>query len=187
MTGISNETEILNQRKLDISSEIKDKVDIKNQIVKHITEPQEGVNIQTLCMEVEMNNFPGKNILFVKERVDLEELGMSVGKLYEMAAINKLTVLGSHYVRYDDIFDEDGEFKMQTCLPVTEIFGNESSRVEDNYKCIHVRYKGGFSTVGRAHQFMKKYSESNAITLVGTAFEIYNKDMTVDVYYRVLE
>ncbi|MFA9375645.1 MAG: MerR family transcriptional regulator [Lachnotalea sp.] len=185
ITGSSDEKEVLNQRKLDLCHEIQENINIKNQIEKQLNESKKETNAKIYCTEVDIENFPVNNILYIKERVDLENLGMSVGKLYEIAANHNLTVLGTHYVRYDNIFNEDGDFQMQTCLPVKENFEDNCSRTENDYKCLHVTYRGGFSTIGNAHQVIKKYSESNHITLAGTIFEVYNKDMSTEVYYNI--
>lgn len=192
LTGLVDEEETLDKRRIKISHEIQESISIKNQIEKQIGEADAGVKsrnnkIQTNCGAVEINTFPARNILFRYEKIDLEHLGMSVGKLYEMAAHNGITVLGTHYVRYDDIFDGDGEFQMQTCLPISGIYLDDCWRQEEECKCLHIIYSGGFSTVGKAHQIIKEYAETNHIELNGTAFEVYNSDMSAEVYYKIKE
>ena len=39
--------------------------------------------------------------------------------------------------------------------------------------------------MAKAHVLLKEYAESKKIALAGKAYEVYNKDMSVDVYYPV--
>ena len=50
-------------------------------------------------------------------------------------------------------------------------------------KCLHLRFTGGFSKVASAHVSIEKYAEENQIKCVGRVYEVYNKDMSVDVYH----
>jgi len=49
-----------------------------------------------------------------------------------------------------------------------------------------MNFKGGFSKVGKARQMLRSYAEENAISLSERIIEVYNRDMSVDVYYAVI-
>ena len=115
------------------------------------------------------------------ENVELENLGMSVGKLYEKASREGLDVAGSHFVIYENLSVDD-DFSMKTCLPVSDFRGEETIEVMEK-DCVHINFKDGFSKVGNAHVLIKEYSESHNLKLADKAYEVYNKDMTVDMYY----
>ena len=57
---------------------------------------------------------------------------MSVGKLYEKAARAGVQPVGSHFVQYDRLDDEDG-FSMRTCLPVADSLVDDTV---DVYYCL---------------------------------------------------
>jgi DNA-binding transcriptional MerR regulator len=186
-----SEKEMLCKRVAEISKEIQDSIFIKDEIEKRLNKEEEELSDsnskkETKTDNIIMKSFPSCNVLFCFESIDVENLGISVGKLYEMAARNNRDVIGNHYVRYDNIFDEYGEFNMQTCLPISELsLSQEYCRKEEECTCLYMKYSGGFSTVGNAHQVLEKHAELNSIILEGTVFEVYNKDMSVELYYIV--
>lgn len=120
--------------------------------------------------------------LFIDENIELENLGMSVGKLYEWAAREGIAPAGNHFVIYDDVSDED--FSMRTCLPAAGYTGQNAIEVYEE-KCLHLNFTGGFSKVGQAHQIIKNFADSKKIKFSGKVYEVYNKDMSVDVYYSI--
>lgn len=131
--------------------------------------------------EPDIASFEIEKCIFVEENVELENLGMSVGKLYERAAHEKMDVVGSHFVRYEGML-KDEEFKMITCLPVSGYSGDDTMEIHEK-ECLHLKFTGGFSRVSKAHEIIHKYAEKQGIQLTDRVYEVYNKDMSVDVYY----
>ena len=120
--------------------------------------------------------------LYIDENIELENFGMSVGKLYERASREGFVPAGNHFVIYDDVTDE--EFSMRTCLPVSDYTGQDAIEVFEE-KCLHLKFTGGFSKVGPAHLIIKDFADSQKIKFSGKVYEVYNKDMSVDVYYSI--
>lgn len=131
--------------------------------------------------EPDIRPFPKTVCLYIDENIDLENLGMSVGKLYEKASRLGLEVQGSHFVRYDGLNDE-ASFSMRTYLPVTGYEDVDTVAVSEE-KCLHLNFKGGFSKVSEAHKTIVSYVSDRNIRSTGRVYEVYNKDMSVDVYY----
>ena len=131
----------------------------------------------TLCIR----SFEKCTCLYIDENVELEKLGISVGKLYEKAARAGVEPVGSHFVQYDRL-DDEAKFSMRTCLPVADRTGEDTVEISED-RCLHLNFKGGFSKVSDAHQVINKYAQENNIRLSARAYEVYNKDMSVDVYY----
>lgn len=125
--------------------------------------------------------FPKTVCLYIDENVDLENLGMSVGKLYEKASKSGIEVSGSHFVRYEGLNDE-ASFAMRTCLPVSGYEGEDTADIYEE-KCLHLNFIGGFSKVSQAHKAIVKFASDHDINLSDRVYEVYNKDMSVDVYY----
>ncbi|MCR5762784.1 MAG: MerR family transcriptional regulator [Treponema sp.] len=134
-------------------------------------------------LEPDIQSIEPCHCLFIAENVELENLGMSVGKLYEKAAREGLNVRGSHFVIYENLSDEE-DFSMKTCLPVSDCKIDETIEVKEK-DCVHINFKDGFSKVGNAHVLIKDYAENHNLKLADKAYEVYNKDMTVDVYYPI--
>ncbi len=126
-------------------------------------------------------SFEGCRCIYVCENTDRENLGMSVGKLYERASREGLKIAGDHFVIYDRLDDEEG-FSMKTCLPVSEHTGEDVLEITGE-KCIHIRFTGGFSGIWKAHRILREYAESSGIVLSGRIYEVYHRDMSADIYY----
>lgn len=132
------------------------------------------------CMP-DIRGFERNACLYVDENVGREDLGMSVGRLYEKAAREGRAVTGSHFVIYTGLADEEA-FSMRTCLPVSGPDGEGVIGIREE-KCLHLVFRGGFSKTGEAHVLIRKYAEEHDIALADTVIEVYNRDMSVDVYY----
>ena len=174
LSGKVSEEEIIGNKLAELDMKM---CEIKNEMsVKKDT-------LHTDSNMIDFRPFPKCNCIYVKENVDREELGVSIGKLYERAARENLTLAETHFVKYEGLSNEDGEFTMITCLPVCEVMdGLENTCSEAYSDCIHIHFTGGFSKVKNAHILMKEYAETNKIICTGTVIEVYNKDMTVDLY-----
>ena len=137
-------------------------------------------------LQVDIRPFKKCRCLYLAENVELENLGMSMGKLYEKAARQGMEVAGSHFVIYQGLLQEDG-FSMKSCLPVKKCNTEDTEDTIEVFEesCIHIKFTEGFSKVAKAHVLLKEYAESKKIALAGKAYEVYNKDMSVDVYYPV--
>ena len=85
-----------------------------------------------------------------------------------------------HFVIYDSEDNED--FSMRTCLPVAAPDAEDTAEIHEK-KCVHLKHRGGFSTVWQAHGIIRQYAEENGIPLTGRVYEEYHKDMSADVYY----
>lgn len=184
ITGEVNEKTALAEREIQLEYEIQNSMSVKMQLEKYAA----GQNvIDQKEYEIDRKLLDGKTILFLRENIEAEYLGVSVGKLYEIAAQNGLTATASHYVRYEKVFEGDGEFFMETCLPVVDsnVLQKEFLKKEEPALCIHTVHRAGFSTIGNAHQKLKEYAEANKIEFTGKIFEVYNRDMSAEVYYEI--
>lgn len=149
--------------------------------MKQLASEKQQIKEVTGDIKPDIQSFVRERCLYLEENVDLEKLGMSVGKLYEKAARNSINVEDSHFVIYEGLLDEE-KFRMTTCLPISG--ASEEKTLEINEpSCLHVNFKGGFSKVSEAHKIIQEYAEKQGILLTDRAYEVYNKDMSVDVYY----
>lgn len=163
-----------------ISGRIKETDSLLSDMKEMLSDKKESVGkIKTLRPDI--RPFPEAVCLFIDENVDLENLGMSVGKLYEKASKAGIEIRGSHFVRYDGLGDE-ASFSMRTCLPIIGYEGEDVVAVSEE-KCLHLNFTGGFSKISEAHKVIVGYASDHDIKLADRAYEVYNKDMSVDVYY----
>lgn len=178
LNGEVSEKDILSSKIKETGDLLKDMKDMKNMAFDTKSDTE---NI--LKEEPDIRPFERCVCLYTDENVDLEKLGVSVGKLYEAAAGKGISPSGSHFVIYDGIKDE-AKFSMKTCLPVTGYKGDETIEVFEG-RCIHINFKRGFSKVAEAHKIINCYAAEHLIKLSDRVYEVYNKDMSVDVYYAL--
>ena len=173
-------------------------MDSRLQELKELTALDEGTGSETKDGGPDISVFKSCRCLYVDENIERENLGISVGKLYEKASRAGIAAAGNHFVVYEGLLTEglsdegtsdDGlsdrnAFSMRTCLPVKDYKGPDSIEVPE-VKCLHCNFTGGFSKVGNAHLRIQAYAAAHKISFAGTVYEVYNTDMSVDVYYAL--
>lgn len=163
-----------------VDSKIRE-MDFRLQEVRGLADFEEEKKVAYCSATPDVCSFERSKCLFIDENVDLDNLGISVGKLYEKASSKGIKPSGSHFVIYKNLSDEEG-LSMRTCLPVNDYNGEDSMEVFEE-KCLHIRFTEGFSKVSRAHILIKEYADENRIICADKVYEVYNKDMSVDVYH----
>ncbi len=179
LSGEVSEEEIL-------SSKIKETDNLLRDMKKMVSDKKidgEKEEADNLLIEPDIRPFEKCVCLYVDENVELEKLGISVGRLYEVAARKGVEAAGSHFVRYDGLKD-DAKFAMKTCLPVNDYRGEDTIELFEE-SCLHINFQGGFSKVSDAHKIMRQYVEEHLIELSDRVYEVYNQDMSVDLYYVI--
>ena len=175
INGEVNEEDIVKSKIKETDSLLKDMKEMLSDKSKPCGELQ--------VAEPDIRSFERCTCLYIDENVELEKLGISVGKLYEKAAKAGVQTVGSHFVQYDGL-DDEAKFKMRTCLPIADPSCDDTVEISED-RCLHLNFRGGFSKVSDAHKVIHKYAEEHNIGLSDRAYEVYNKDMSVDVYHSL--
>ena len=176
LDGKANEDQIIQSRIMEMDEQL--------QAVKELAGQKEPKEEQPCGMVPDIQAFERECCLYIDENVEKEDLGMSVGKLYEQAAREGIPVAGSHFVIYENLNNEE-TFSMRTCLPVSASAGEKGIRIRES-KCLHLHFCEGFSKIRKAHEIMHQFAEENKTALSDKAYEVYNQDLSVDVYYPVI-
>ncbi|MBR3102999.1 MAG: MerR family transcriptional regulator [Lachnospiraceae bacterium] len=175
LDGKAEEAEIIESRISETDRLLKELKDYKTE-----KDPQQT---EVIADEIAVRPFERCVCIYVCENVERENLGMSVGKLYERAARENLQIAGAHFALFSDLDDEE-KFSMRTCLPVLNYAGTDAIEIYEE-KCVHMHFTGGFSKIRQAHQSLRRYAEENGIDLTERVYEVYNNDMSADVYYAM--
>lgn len=175
--GRADEKEIIESKIVETDHLLKDMKDYSQESGREESAVSED-------QQIDIVSFGSFKCIYVIENTERENLGMSVGKLYEKASKEQIEIEGDHFVIFDKI--NSAEFSMTTCLPVKNYSGDDSIEVYEK-KCLHLNFTGGFSKVWKAHKELKLYAEEKGIELSDRIYEKYNKDMSVDIYYVIAE
>ena len=176
LEGKADENEAVRSRITELDEQL--------QAVKELAAGKEQKEEAACSAVPALRPFESGDCLYIDENVEKEDLGVSVGRLYEQAARKGLSAQGNHFVLYENLNSEEG-FSMRTCLPVSGS-GNGNVICVSEAKCLHLHFTGGFSKIGKAHEIIHRYADENKTELSGRAYEVYNKDLSADVYYPVI-
>lgn len=177
LEGKVNEEEVINSRLRELDNQTRS-ILATVQAMAQGRKAEDAENAR-----IDIVPFRQKECIFIQENVERENLGISVGKLYERAAREKLVPKGAHFVKYTGLMEGEGNFTMTTYLPVSGAAGALAGEEAQEYeRCLHLPFEKGFSRVKEAHIELQKYAEEHRIRCTGTVLEVYNKDFTVDVY-----
>ena len=131
INGNADEREILESKIIETDN-----------LLKEIKEYSQESNREEVPMteeqKIDVVSFGRFVCVYVIENTERENLGMSIGKLYEKASREKIDVDGDHFVIFDKL-DKD-EFTMTTCLPVKNYSGDDSIEVFEK-KCLHINFQ----------------------------------------------
>lgn len=177
LEGKLNEEEAIKSR----LQELDDQTRLIRETVRTMTQAKKEEDGERT--EIDIVPFYRKECISIQENVERENLGISVGKLYERAARENLVPEGAHFVKYTGLMKDDGNFTMTTYLPVSstgEALEDEGTQTYE--RCLHLCFTKGFSRVKEAHIELQNYAQEHEIRCIGTVLEVYNKDWTVDVY-----
>ena len=177
LEGKVNEEEVVNSRLRELDNQTRSILET----VQAMARGRKAEDAESA--RIDLVPFRRKECIFIQENVERENLGISVGKLYERAAREKLVPNGAHFVKYTGLMEGEGNFTMTTYLPVSGAAGALAGEESQEYeRCLHLPFDKGFSRVKEAHIELQKYAEEHGIRCTGTVLEVYNKDFTVDVY-----
>ncbi len=175
LNGEANEEDIVKSKIKETDSLLKD--------MKEMLSDKSQTSSDVQAAEPDIRSFERCTCLYIDENVEPEKLGMSVGKLYEKAA--KAGSNLQEVILFSTTgLDDEEKFTMRTCLPVADHFGDDMVEIYES-GCLHLNFRGGFSKVSDAHKVIHKYAEEHNIVLSDRAYEVYNKDMSVDVYHSL--
>lgn len=88
----------------------------------------------------------------------------------------------------DGTIDADGRGDAAGAAGTGAVAGDNGRRVGGitgvcEESCLHLNFRGGFSRTGEAHRIIRHYAEDQGIALADRVVEVYNRDMSVDVYW----
>ena len=107
LEGKADEKEVVRGRITELDEQL--------QAVKELAAGKEQEAEAACCAVPDIRPFESGDCLYIDENVEKEDLGVSVGRLYEQAARKGLSAQGSHFILYENLNSEEG-FSMRTCL-----------------------------------------------------------------------
>lgn len=160
------------QRKIDDFSYTLEKLS------RDISELERGEGIMSYINKIEVNLIKKEkqNVLSIRENITLDDYTKFIGKLYETAVREKLTILGAPMSIYHAKEFDPENFDAEVAIPVKET--GKGIREIPEYLCAVVMLKGPYSGLTDVYVKLNQWVDKNEYELVDSPFEVYLSDPT---------
>ena len=165
--------------------------DIKKQMKDDILRLKKGFDIMSFVDEMEVKVYETEdiNILYSRQHMSAKDYGMYIGKLFEKAAKNKLTVVGPPMsIYYDDEFNEDNN-DTEVAVQVKE--STKDTRVLKGRLCAVTKFNGPYSSLSNGYGRILQWIDENDYVIDGHPYEKYIKgpmyggEIITEIYFPV--
>ncbi|MBW6409439.1 MerR family transcriptional regulator [Clostridium weizhouense] len=178
-------------KKLQIQNIIKQFNDIEKQITEDITNLKKGVDIMSFIdkIEVKLVETQDMNILNLRQRMNVEEYGYYIGKLFEIVYSNHFKVEGCPMSIYHDSEFNPEDNDTEIALPIKE--NNKFTRILKGNTCAMTTFVGPYSKLNGAYGKLTEWIEKNKYEFIDAPYEKYIKgpmdggDIITEIYFPI--
>lgn len=193
---IRNDLEYTKNKIKEKEEEIKEIIsryeDIKKQMNLDLLNLEKGYDIMSFIEDIEVKivNVDDMNILNSRQIMKADEYGKYIGKLFEIVARNKMTVVGAPMSIYHDNEFNPEENDTEVALPVAEC--NEFTKVLKGGIFAMTVVKGPYSEkLPEGYGKMVEYIENSEYEICGHPYEKYIKgpmdggEVITEIYFPI--
>ncbi|MGN0143650.1 MAG: GyrI-like domain-containing protein, partial [Clostridium sp.] len=134
---------------------------------------EKGIYIMAFMdkIQVKLVNTEDINIISSRQIMSTEEYGKYIGKLFETAARNKLTVTGAPMsIYYDEEFNHEAN-DTEVALPIKE--KTEYTKILKGSRCAMTVIKGGYDKLSEGYTKITEWIAANNYRINGAPYEKY--------------
>lgn len=163
-------------------SEIKNKINnyqfVLNQIENDILNLERGINIMAYLdkIEVKLVEVDTKNLLYLRQKINIEDYGKYMGKLFEIISKDKLTPVGAPMTIYHDEEFNPICSDVEIAIPVKEVV--TGTREMKCGLCAMATLKGPYSELVSIYAKLVSWVETEGFKIANSPFELYMTDPT---------
>ncbi|MFR1518818.1 MAG: MerR family transcriptional regulator [Clostridia bacterium] len=146
---------------------------IRTEIEKDLIYLERGIHIMAYLdkIEIKLVETQSKNILSLRQKMDVNEYGKYIGILFERITREKLTVAGGPMtIYYDEEFDPEN-YDTEIAVPIRETVAG--TRILPGCLCAMATLKGPYSGLTSIYTKLKQWTEAERYRISGAPFEIY--------------
>lgn len=184
---------LIRQKEARVKQEIERFDTIQKQICKDITNLERGIDIMDYFdqIEIKLVETQPKNILSIRQKINVTDYGKYLGKLFETIAKEKLTPVGAPMCIYHDEEFNPENYDTEIAVPVREVV--TGTRDFPGCLCAMATLKGSYSQLNAVYSRLKEWTEAEGFRVNGAPFEIYltnpgeckPEDFVTEVYFPV--
>lgn len=144
---------------------------------------------------VEMNEVV---VASYREKINMQDVGRLIGKVYEAIYGFSLEAVDSHMIIYYDneLDSQNGDWDIEVCIPVNKSVNTTSfsTKTISRKICAKTLHVGAISEIGKAHAAVIDWTKENAYEIMGPPAERYLTSrqavfnpgsLEIEVYYPV--
>ena len=163
----------MKKKQEDMQNKIKDYTHILTSLNNDIINLEKGVNIMAYLddIQVSITETQPKNILFLRQKMNVSDYGVYLGRLYEIIMKDKYKTIGAPLsIHHDKEFDPEN-YDIEIAVPVED--KTEKTRELSGGLCATVLYKGPYSNLTSVYTKLIQWIETEGYKITNAPYEIY--------------
>lgn len=167
---------LIKQKQHSVKEKINNYTDVLKQLDREISNLERGEHIMSYLdnIQVKLVEIQSKNILFIREKMNINDYGKYLGRLYETIVKEKFTTTGPPMSIYHDEEFNPENYDVEIAVPVKEV--TKETRELTGGLCAIATYKGSFSEISSVYAKLKEWTEKEAYKISGAPYEVYLTD-----------
>lgn len=171
----------IQRKRAMIQEKMKDYEYTLNLLEKDILNLENGVDMMAYVdqIEVRLVETQPMNILFSRQKMSVDDFGLYIGKVFEVIAKEKLTVLGAPMFIYHDIEFDPQANDTEIAVPVQEVV--KGTRNFPGGLCAKSVHKGPYSELTSVYAKLEAWMEKEGYAMNGAPYEVYLNDPNTNI------
>ncbi|OPJ58205.1 MerR family transcriptional regulator [Clostridium oryzae] len=171
--------ECFSKRLAELDMEIKEANSVKERLRGKLNDLNEDEAIfnNTSHYSVDLVEIDEMVVVSCRKKVNIQDVGMLIGKVYEQICSFSLEALDSHMLIFhdDDLDSQSSDWDIEVCVPVNKNVKAEgfSTKIIERNTYARTLHTGGFSNVGKAHAAVIDWIKGNGYKINGAPMEKY--------------
>lgn len=149
---------------------------ILKQIREDIRHLERGIDLMSYFdqIEIKLVETTPQNLLSIRQKINVEDFGKYLGKVYETIHREKLTVAGAPMAIYHDEEFNPENYDTEIAVPVEEVV--TGTRDFPGCLCAMATLKGPYSQLSSIYSKLKQWTEDEGYQINNSPFEVYVTD-----------
>lgn len=182
---------LMSQKQREMEEKLSSYQFILAQMEADIHNLERGISIMSYLdtITVQLAELPAKNILSVRQKINMDDYGKLIGKVYEAIVREHYTPVGAPMSIYHDEEYTPTNYDVEVGVPVKE----GGTRIFEGGLHAMAALKGPYSGLSSVYAKIKEWMDENEYALCGAPFEVYQSDpaqtmpesLVTEVYFPV--
>lgn len=167
---------LLKQKQRDIAEKMAHYEVALDQLKRDVSNVERGMQIMAYLKDiiVDLKETQAKRVVFIRDKMNVEDYGQYMSRLLESVARNKLTVLGPPMSVFHDEEFNPASYDMEIAIPVQEAAGG--TRVFAGGLCAVSTLRGAYTGLPSVYAKIKQWMEDEGYELAAPPYEVYVTD-----------